>query len=223
MEMNWIELFGWLLVLTPFFTVMPQVVQTIRTKDVNGLSLSSQMSWTFSWTVWAWYGFTIGSLPVMFNNLLGLITDTVLLVFIIIYTLNEHSWRAALKREGSHLFVMLVILPVFFVYYFFGVEAGLLALAVADFIALMPQLVKSFKSESLSGLSVWSWWAKVVVSSSWIAYGFGIGNVVSVSWAFFMIPVYATVIARIYHDRRKHKAAGVVAEEIHEVEIHGHS
>lgn len=221
--MGWVEILGFALIGTPLFTVLPQVLHTIRTKDVNGLSLSSQLSWTASWLLWAWYGFTIGSAPVLFNNILGLVADGVLLVFILLYTLREHSWRAALKREGSHIFVLFTILPVLIMYAAFGLEPAMLNLAIADFIALMPQLIKSFKSESLSGLNVWAWWGKVVVNTGWIVYGFGIENVLSVAWAFFMVPVYFAVISRIYYDRRKRKAAAAVAEELHEVELHGHN
>jgi uncharacterized protein with PQ loop repeat len=221
--MNWVEILGWCLVATPFITVLPQVIQTIRSKDVNGLSLSSQLSWTASWIMWALYGLSIGSFPAFFNNVVGLLSDTVLLVFIIIYTLREHSWKQAIRREGSHIFVLFTILPVFIMYLAYGWGPAMLNLAIADFIALMPQLITTFKGESLSGLNVWSWWFKVVVNSAWITYGFGINNILSVGWAFFMIPVYFTVIIRIYYDRRRRKQAARVADELHEVELHGHN
>lgn len=221
--MTWFEILGMVLIPTPLIIMLPQIIQTIRSKDVNGLSLSSQASWTASWTVWCLYALTIGSTPIFISNVLGLLADTVLFIFILVYTLREHSWKTMLKREGSHVFVLASILPVFIMYVAYGLEPAILNLAIADFIALLPQLITSFKSKSLSGLNVWSWWFKVIVNISWIVYGFGIGNVLSVSWAFFMIPMYLLVIGRIYYDRRKHKEAEAEPDELHDVELHGHN
>ena len=221
--MLWVHILGYILVVTPLFMVGPQVVRTIRTKDVSGLSLSSQLSWTSSWLMWSLYGWYVGSMPVFLNSLLGLIIDLVLLVFIVVYTLREHSFRSALHREGSHILVLLTIFPVVIMYLAFGVEPAILNLAVADFVALLPQLLNTFRSSSLSGLSLSSWIVKTVVATGWIVYGFGISEVLSVAWAFFMIPVYVLVVVRIVYDRRKHKDVCEVSDEIHDVELHGHS
>ena len=173
--------------------------------------------------MWSLYGLYVGSMPVFLNSMIGLIIDAVLLVFIIVYTLREHSIKTALQREGSHILVLLVIFPVIIMYLSFGLEPAILNLAIADFVALLPQLITTFRSSSLSGLSLWSWIVKLTVSIGWIVYGFGISEILSVAWAFFMIPVYVLVIVRIFYDRRKHKVADVVPDEIHDVEIHGHS
>lgn len=202
--MNWYDVLGYLLVVAPVIILTPQIIKTIKTQEVEGLSLSSQFAWTLSYVVWMVYALSIGSIPIFANNMLGLIGDTVLLFFILVYSLKEHNIKTLIKREGSHIIVLLAIIPVILVYIFFGIEAAVIALTVGDFVALIPQLVTSFKSKSLSGLSLPTWWFKLTAVTGWIVYGYAINEPLSTLWAWSMILIYVPIIIRIYRDRMKH-------------------
>lgn len=181
----------------------PQIVRTIRTKNVEGVSVSSQISWIFSWGIWSLYGLHVGSFPVFLNNAIGFVTDSILLFFVFLVALKTQTLKNVFVKEGKHIFVIFLFIPIVIVYFIFGFNVAIVLVAVTDFFILLPQFFVTLSNKSLAGLSIWTWLIKVLVGVGWIGYGFGMGIPLSVGWAFLMVPLQVIILVRILYDRYK--------------------
>lgn len=201
--MSGFEILGYVLLLAPIFFLTPQIVRTIRTKNVEGLSVSSQISWIFSWGIWSLYGLHVGSFPVFLNNAIGFVTDSILLFFVFLVALKTQTLKNVFVKEGKHIFVIFLFIPIVIVYFIFGFNVAIVLVAVTDFFILLPQFLVTLSNKSLAGLSIWTWLIKVLVGVGWIVYGFGMGIPLSVGWAFLMVPLQVIILVRILYDRYK--------------------
>lgn len=197
------EVLGYILLLAPIFFLTPQIVRTIKTKNIDGLSITSQIGWIFSWGIWGLYGLYVGSFPVFLNNALGFITDTILLIFIFLIALKTQTLKNIFVNEGKHILVIFLFIPIIIVYFVFGFDVAILLLAVTDFVILLPQFLVTLSKKSLAGLSIWTWGIKVLVGLGWLVYGFGMGIPLSVGWAFLMLPLQVIILVKILYDRFK--------------------
>jgi len=77
------EIFGYLGGLSLAICFLPQSIQTLRTKNVRGLSAISYSIYTFGMVCWTLYGIYLNSLPMMIFNSISCIFSVIILYTII--------------------------------------------------------------------------------------------------------------------------------------------
>jgi MtN3 and saliva related transmembrane protein len=65
---------------------VPQVLHTLRTRDVSGISLGMYSAFTLGVALWLVYGFIVGSWPIIIAN-----TITVSLASIVLFLKLKHG------------------------------------------------------------------------------------------------------------------------------------
>jgi MtN3 and saliva related transmembrane protein len=65
---------------------VPQVLHTLRTRDVSGISLSMYSAFTLGVALWLVYGFIVGSWPIIIANAI-----TVSLASIVLFLKLKHG------------------------------------------------------------------------------------------------------------------------------------
>ena len=87
------EIFGYIAGICTATCFLPQTYRTIRTHNVDGLSLLSYIIYAIGMFCWILYGFSLNSLQMIIFN-----TPAVILALIII---AEIVWNRYLKRQFS--------------------------------------------------------------------------------------------------------------------------
>ena len=77
------ELFGYIAGLCTAICFLPQTLQTIRSKDVRGLSLTSYIIYCTGLISWILYGLYIHSVQMLIFNSIGLFFGAMILYMII--------------------------------------------------------------------------------------------------------------------------------------------
>ena len=73
------EIFGYLAGLSTAFCFLPQTLKTLKTNNVQGLSVGSYIIWIFGIICWVIYGIYMHSIPMMiFNGISFIFTVPVL-------------------------------------------------------------------------------------------------------------------------------------------------
>ena len=57
----WLEILGWCLAATSAVASVPQALRTVRSRNSDGLSLTTQLYWVLSWLMWLYYSVRIGA------------------------------------------------------------------------------------------------------------------------------------------------------------------
>ena len=65
---------------------VPQVLHTLRTKDVSGISLGMYSVLTTGIVCWLVYGFNLGTMPLILANAVTLVLALAILVMKIVYS-----------------------------------------------------------------------------------------------------------------------------------------
>ena len=77
------ELVGYLAGLSTALFFLPQSIQTIRTKNVKGLSATTYCIYTFGIICWTIYGLYLHSIPmILFNAISGVFSVSILYIII---------------------------------------------------------------------------------------------------------------------------------------------
>ncbi len=71
LTMTWVDLLGFLAGILTTFSAAPQLLHSYRTRNVAGIDLKFMLMLVSGLTTWAIYGIIIGSLPIIFFNLVG--------------------------------------------------------------------------------------------------------------------------------------------------------
>jgi MtN3 and saliva related transmembrane protein len=61
-------------------SALPQLIRTLRTRDVRGISIPSWLALAAGVALWFVYGVAIGSGPLIFANAIGLVLDLAVLI-----------------------------------------------------------------------------------------------------------------------------------------------
>lgn len=77
------EILGIMAGICTAFAFMPQSIETIRTKCVEGLSLVSYLIYTIGVILWILYGFYLGSVQMIASNVVSLIFGSIILFMIL--------------------------------------------------------------------------------------------------------------------------------------------
>lgn len=74
------EIIGFVSFTITTLATVPQVIRTIKTKETKGLSLSTLIMFVVGLSMWAIYGFMIGSTPVVIANFIGMLGSAGMLI-----------------------------------------------------------------------------------------------------------------------------------------------
>lgn len=80
-----VDLIGYLAGICLAIFAIPQTYKTIKTKDVESLSLVSYLIYTTSMVLWTTYGYFLNSLPMIIFNLISLVFALIVLYMILKY------------------------------------------------------------------------------------------------------------------------------------------
>lgn len=83
--MNLITLLGLLAACGTTVSFIPQAIETIKTKNVSGISLSMYTLFTIGTLLWLIFGLLTSNLPVSVANAITLVFATIILVYKIKY------------------------------------------------------------------------------------------------------------------------------------------
>jgi MtN3 and saliva related transmembrane protein len=83
--MNITALIGYLAAFGTTVSFLPQAIETIRTKNTSGISLSMYGLFTLGTLLWLIYGIMSGSMQVAVANAITLIFAIIILVYKMIY------------------------------------------------------------------------------------------------------------------------------------------
>jgi len=70
---------GYLAAIFTTLSVVPQIVHTVRTRDVRGISIPSLAALSLGIGLWLAYGISIGSGPIIASNAVSLTLDLTVL------------------------------------------------------------------------------------------------------------------------------------------------
>lgn len=75
------EWFGYIAAFCTTSAFIPQVLQVMRTRDTQAISLSMYVTFTFGVAMWLAYGVVLHSLPMIIANIVTLLLALTVLVF----------------------------------------------------------------------------------------------------------------------------------------------
>lgn len=74
------EIIGFIAFTITTLAIVPQVIKTIKTRETKALSLSMMIMFIVGLSVWAIYGFMIGSTPIVVANTIGVLGNIGMLI-----------------------------------------------------------------------------------------------------------------------------------------------
>lgn len=80
----WVEVLGYAAATLTTAAFLPQVLHTLRTRDVRGISLGMYAAFTSGITLWLVYGWMLQAWPIVVANLITLVLASTILVMKIV-------------------------------------------------------------------------------------------------------------------------------------------
>jgi uncharacterized protein with PQ loop repeat len=146
-------------------TALPQLRRLIRSADVAGLSLLSNVLGALSAATWLSYGLWLVDGPQLVANVPGTLGGTAIVVLVVIRSRRTPWWLLALPVGWATVAAGAAVLG--------GVGAlGLAATAIGT-ASRVPQVWTAFASDELGGLSLSSQWLALASATLWFGYGAG--------------------------------------------------
>jgi uncharacterized protein with PQ loop repeat len=195
----WVQILGWTLVAVGAAGTIPQVVRLARTRQVAGLSPTTELMWALSWALWLWYVIDLQLWPRVAYEGMGMVLSLATSGLLLTSLLKERLARPAIRTAVPLLGLSLA--GVLAARWAGGTTGMAIALTVMDLVSLYPLIRTTLTAPSLAGVSVWSWTLKTFLYAGWITYALAIGNPLSAGWVFALFPVALFMLARLAIDR----------------------
>ena len=97
--MDFNNLLGFIAATITTAAFIPQTYRSITTRDLSGISLSMYASFTFGIVLWIFYGFLIGSGPILVANIITFVLSATIL-YLKIQHLMAH--RQGHQNKAKH-------------------------------------------------------------------------------------------------------------------------
>lgn len=179
---------GYSLTLAAVIPALRQVSHSRRLNSVAGISAATTIAWVFSWTVWTWYGFLVGSGPLVAHNLVGLMPALALLV---VYVRCSPSMSRLTPLAIAAAYTIAAALMVV------NRPSALVVITVLDVFFYVPSVVRVFKDRDLSGVSTPANAVHLTLSATWLVYLWFIGQgAASFGWIAAVLG-YSLIVARL--------------------------
>jgi uncharacterized protein with PQ loop repeat len=176
------DILGWLAVVLSATMGLPQLVRLVRTRSVEGLSLTSWRLMLTMNTVWTVHGVVLHQLPMILTNFLVLFTTVPILVLLA----REHGRRVVTTMAPSlALAAAMVAIDLTLGSAAFGVVTTALAVSTAA-----GQSIALVRSPHVLGVSALFTVLAVVYQSLWVVWGLLVhdaGTIMAASAAFAMV------------------------------------
>ena len=191
-----VELLGLLAVGLQIVRGFPQIYQLVKTRNVEGLSVSTWSLLLFTGSCWWWWGFTQGQTLTEVANGVSALTAFAILLFIAVE-------RRTATRRGLMIAIGLFIA----VALYSATRPGSLTLiaVTAAVFCFGPQVVSIFRTDDHSGISLTTWVLAVANSLVWMAYGGMVGSSTILLPGFISVPLALAIIARVVYTRNQNK------------------
>jgi uncharacterized protein with PQ loop repeat len=146
-------------------TALPQLWRLIRSPDVAGLSLLSNVLGALSAATWLSYGLWLMDGPQLLANIPGTLGGTAIVVLVVVRTRHAPWWLFGVPVAWGLAAAAAGLV---------GGAAGVgLAATVIGTASRVPQVRAALTSDELSGISVSSQWLALVSAVLWFTYGAG--------------------------------------------------
>lgn len=180
--MTAVDILGWLAVVMSATMGLPQLVRLVRTRNVEGLSLTGWRLILTMNTVWTVHGALLHQLPMVLTNFLVLFTTVPILYLLA----REHARSVVATMAPSlALAAAFVAIDVVLGSAAFGVVTTALAVSAAA-----GQSIALVRSPHVLGVSSLFTVLAVVYQSLWVAWGLLVGDagtIMAASAAFTMV------------------------------------
>jgi uncharacterized protein with PQ loop repeat len=188
------DAFGYAATAITFVQLPPQVIQTVRTRDVRGVAPMMWAMLLVAGAAWLLYGLQVGLVPSVVVNVLVVTCCSVMMAILV---------RERAPGAPTALRFVVAGLPVVALVAWAGPVGLLGALAALGGAAIMwPQAIAAMRSDDLSGLSAPSFVLGVAVNGLWLAFGIGHANPMVWISASQSTALSLLVVARILVTRR---------------------
>ena len=162
---------------------VPQVVRTIRTRSIAGLSGSTTWLGLTINSAWVAYGVGRDLLPVAVLSGAYVAGYTTVGVLLLRHGMRRGTGTAAVAAVGLAAFTLVAG---------WAALGTLLALAVG--VQFVPQVVQAWRSADLSGLSAGTYWVCALDGAIWGAYGLVMVDLPLVLYGVVMLAVAVLVL-----------------------------
>lgn len=173
---------------------IPQVVRARRT-TVEGISWTSQLLTLATCTLWAIYGLFILDGIQIFNNVIALSLNGLLVAAIVAACPHTRPTQAIAVIAATAVAAALIawmIAPL---------VVGMIG-SVIGAVRLIPQLSLAFSGQPLWGLDPWAVQLTLGSSGIWLAYGLAVTDLAVISSAGLAVAMNAAICARRLPPRR---------------------
>ena len=80
-----VEIFGYVAAFLTTAAFLPQLIKTLKTKKADDVSLTTLIMFIIGVLSWIFYGYKIGSTPILIANLITLILNLMILILKIFF------------------------------------------------------------------------------------------------------------------------------------------
>ena len=199
-----ILILGWTVAVTTAIIEIPQLYRTLKTRNLDGVNIATQISWVASWGVWMYIALELEAAPKVTEEAIGLTVDSILLLAYLYAYRQRNTIGNTVMYLLRSCWILIPIPIIFFAGSLWGLVALTILLTIYDGFAVVPQMVESYRAPSLAGLSVTTWLLRVLLAIGGTIYAFGIGFPLLAGWGLILLPMSTFILIRIIRDRRIH-------------------
>lgn len=158
--------------------VVPQILRTLRNRQLPGVSALSWALTAIACTTWLFYGIRTAEVPQIPGNVL-LVSGAVAVVVLVPSRTTPAARALGLATVGTLIGVLALVAP--------AAAIGSLGGAVGV-VSGLPQLARSLRrTTAVSAVSSLTWGLRVVSQASWLSFGLLLHDLVVVFSATFLL------------------------------------
>jgi uncharacterized protein with PQ loop repeat len=166
--------------------VVPQIVRTLRNRELPGVSALSWALTAVACTTWLLYGVRTAEIPQIPGNVL-LVSGAVAVVLLVPSRTSRPVRALALVVAAVLVAVLAVLAPPAAI----GTVGGAIGV-----VSGLPQLLRSVRrTAGVSAVSATTWALRVASQACWLSYGALLGDLVVVFSALFLLTNALVVLA----------------------------
>jgi uncharacterized protein with PQ loop repeat len=194
--MEFITLIGWAATAVSASRSVPQLVRTIRTRDVTGLTPATPGCSAVSAVAWASYALTVGNTALLATSLLTAVGAAVLAVAVAVLGGMPPWSQRVIVLWGVLLMVIASI---------GGAPVLVGVLTVAVMVNAAPQVRAVIANPSASGVSVTAWAVAAVEAVLWCSYGIAANSLSLALWGFCALLPTVVVLVVVVPERVRYR------------------
>jgi uncharacterized protein with PQ loop repeat len=195
-EIFLIHLFGVLLTAISAITIIPQAIHVKKTKSIDGLSIGTIKMALVTQGLWLTYT----------SKIMDLYPFLASLIPFMIWLYIGYFYIKVSKENFIKNILYLIIFSIALIIFFTILSSNIIGYMASIFSAsyAIPQLIKSFKSKKLDGVSHQAYLLIAFENGLWIYYGILLSNIIYIIPTFIQGSATLIIGVRTYiYERRK--------------------